>query len=140
MQELEKDHPPAAILKWTETEVTIHAFLSMGNILSEGGWVREAISAYDMALRLKSDYAEVYYNRGTAKALIGEYQCAVADFDEAIRLKSQFVEAHYNRGTAKLALNRREEARSDFQTALKLTEQQGREDIKANITQCLEKT
>ena len=140
MQELEKEHPPAAILEWSETEVTVHAFFSIGNILSEGGWVREAISAYDMALRLKSDYAEVYYNRGTAKALIGEYQCAVADFDEAIRLKSQFVEAHYNRGTAKLALNRREKARSDFQTALKLTEQQGREDIKANITQCLEKT
>ena len=132
MQErLAQEHPPAAILKWTETESNSPRLLKIGNILSEGGWVREAISAYDMALRLKSDYAEVYYNRGTAKALIGEYQCAVADFDEAIRLKSQFVEAHYNRGTAKLALNRREEARSDFQTALKLTEQQGREDIKA---------
>ena len=36
MQELEKEHSPAAILEWTETEVAIHAFFSMGNILSEG--------------------------------------------------------------------------------------------------------
>lgn len=140
MQELEKDHPPAAILKWTETEVAIHAFFSIGNILSEGGWMREAISAYNITLRLKPDYAEAYYNRGTAKTLIAEHQVAIADFNEAIRLKPQFVEAYYNSGTAKLALNRREEARSDFQTALKLVEQHGREDIKANITECLGET
>ena len=140
MQELEKDHPPAAILEWSEREVAIHAFFSIGNILSEGGWIREAISAYDMALRLKPDYAAAYYNRGTAKTLIAEHQVAIADFNEAIRLKPQFVEAYYNRGTAKLALNRCEEARSDFQTALKLVEQHGREDIKANITECLGET
>ncbi len=140
MQELEKNHPPAAILEWSKTDVAIHAFFSMGNILSEGGWVREAISAYDMALRLKPDYAEVYYNRGTAKTLIGEHQLGITDFDEAIRLKPQFVEAHYNRGAAKLALNQSVAARPDFQTALKLMEQQGREDIKTNITQYLGET
>ena len=112
----------------------------MGNILSEGGWVKEAISAYDIALRLKSNYAEVYYNRGTAKMLIAEHQGAIADFDEAIRLKSQFVEAHYNRGAAKLALNQSVATRPDFQTALKLIEQQGRKDIKINITQYLGET
>lgn len=93
-----------------------------------------------MALRLKPDYAEAYYNRGTAKTLIGEYKAAIPDFDEAIRLHPEFVEAHYNRGTTKLALNRREEARSHFQTALKLAEQQGREDIKVSSTECLGKT
>lgn len=137
MQELEKKHPPAAILEWTETEVTIHTFFSIGNILSEGGWIREAIFAYDMVLRLKPDFDEAYYNRGTAKTFIAEYEAAIADFDTAIRRKPDFAAAHYNRGAAKLALNRREEARSDFQTTLKLVEQHGREDIKANITECL---
>ena len=137
MQQLEKEYPPAAILEWSETEVTIHAFFSMGNILSEGGWVREAISAYDMALRLKSDYAEAYYNRGTAKTLIAEYQLAIDDFDEAIRLRPEFVEAYYNRGEAKLALNESEASRPDFRTALKLAEQHGHENIKANIAQRL---
>ena len=140
MQQLEKEYPPAAILEWSETEVTIHAFFSMGNILSEGGWVREAISAYDMALRLKSDYAEAYYNRGTAKTLIAEYQLAIDDFDEAIRLRPEFVEAYYNRGEAKLALNESEASRPDFRTALKLAEQHGHENIKANIAQRLQET
>ena len=120
MQELEKGYSPAAILEWTETEVAIHAFFSMGNILSEGGWVSEAISAYDMALRLKSDYAEVYYNRGTAKMLIGEYKAAIADFDAALCLKPEFVETYYNRGEAKLALNENEAAHSDFRMSLKI--------------------
>lgn len=140
MQQLEKEYPPAAILEWSETEVAIHAFFSMGNILSEGGWVREAISAYDMALRLKSDYAEAYYNRGTAKTLIAEYQFAIDDFDEAIRLRPEFVEAYYNRGEAKLALNESEASRPDFRTALKLAEQHGHENIKANIAQRLQET
>lgn len=137
MQALEKYHPPAAILKWTETEVAIHAFFSMGNILSEGGWVSEAISAYDMALRLKPDYAEAYYNRGTAKTFIVEYEAAIADFDTAIRRKPDFAAAYYNRGAAKLAFNQIKAATSDFRTTLKLAEQQGCKNIKTNVTQRL---
>jgi tetratricopeptide (TPR) repeat protein len=137
MQELEKEHPPAAILEWSEREVAIHAFFSMGNILSEGGWVREAISAYDMALRLKPDYAEAYYNRGTAKTLIGDYETAIADFDEAIRLNPEFVEAHYNRSQTKVSLSQIEGARYDLEIALKLAEKRECDHIKSNIQRCL---
>ena len=138
MQELEKDHPPAAILEWSETEVAIHAFFSMGNILSEGGWIGEAISAYDMTLRLKPDYAEAYYNRGTAKTLIGEYETAIADFDEAIRLNPEFVEAHYNRSQTRVSLSQIEGARYDLEIALKLAEKRECDHIKSNIQRCLQ--
>ncbi|MCG9132332.1 hypothetical protein J5I95_11680 [Candidatus Poribacteria bacterium] len=138
MQELEKEHPPAAILEWTETEVAIHAFFSIGNILSEGGWIREAISAYDMVLRLKPDFAETYYNRGTAKTFIAEYGDAIADFDEAIHLKPEFVEAYYNRGLTKFTLNQLKTAEHDLRTALKLAKQQGYDNIKVNIKQRLQ--
>ena len=138
MKELEKEHPPAAILEWTETEVTIHAFFSIGNILSEGGWIREAISAYDIVLRLKPDFAETYYNRGTAKTFIAEYQAAIADFDEAIHLKPEFVEAYYNRGLTKSTLNQPKAAEHDLRTALKLAKQQGYDNIKVNIKQRLQ--
>ena len=137
MQELEKGYPPAAILEWSETEVTIHAFFSVGNILSEGGWISEAISAYALALRLKPDYAEAYYNRGTAKTLIGEYEAAIADFDEAIRLDPEFVEAHYNRSQTKVSLSQIEGARYDLEMALKLAEKRECDHIKSNIQQCL---
>ena len=101
------------------------------------GWVSEAISAYDMALRLKPDYAEAYYNRGTAKTLIGEYETALADFDEAIRLNSEFVEAHYNRSQTKISLSQIEGARYDLEIALKLAEKRECDHIKSNIQQCL---
>ena len=135
MKELEKKHPPAAILEWTEMEVTIHAFFSIGNILSEGGWIREAVSAYDMVLRLKPDFAEASYNRGTAKTFIAEYEAAIADFDEAICLKPEFVEAYYNRGLTKFTLNQPKAAEHDLRTALKLAKQQGYDNIKVNIKQ-----
>ena len=138
MQELEKKHPPAAILEWTETEVAIHAFFSMGNILSVGGWIREAVSAYDMVLRLKPNFAEAYYNRGTAKTFIAEYAAAITDFDEAIRLKPEFLEAYYNRGLTKSTLNQNEAAEYDLRTALKLAKQQGHDNIKVNIVQRLQ--
>ena len=138
MQRLEEGYSPAAILEWSETEVAVHAFFSIGNILSEGGWIGDAISAYDMALRLKPDLAGAYYNRGTAKTLVCEYDAAIADFDESIRLNPEFVEAYYNRGTAKFALNQSEAAGPDFRIALKLAEQQGRNNIKANIAQRLQ--
>lgn len=137
MKELEKEHPPAAILEWTETEVTIHAFFSIGNILSEGGWIQEAVSAYDMVLRLKPDFAEAYYNRGTAKTFIAEYAAAIADFDEAIHLKPDFAAAYYNRGAVELAFNQIKAATSDFRTALKLVEQQGCKNIKTDVAERL---
>lgn len=138
MKELEKKHPPAAILEWTETEVTIHAFFSIGNILLEGGWIREAVSAYDMVLRLKPDFVEAYYNRGTAKTFIADYEAAIADFDEAICLKPEFLEAYYNRGLTKSTLNQFEAAEHDLRTALKLAKQQGHDNMKVNIVQRLQ--
>ena len=107
----------------------------MGNILSEGGWIREAISAYDITLRLKPDYAEAYYNRGTTKTLIGEYETAITDFDEAIGLNPEFVEAHYNRGQTKVSLSEIEGARYDLEIALKLAEEC--DHIKSNIQRYL---
>ena len=90
-----------------------------------------------MALRLKPDYAEAYYNRGTAKTLIGEYKAAVADFDEAISLNPEFVEAYYNRGLTKVSVSQIEGARYDLEIALKLAEKQECDDMKSNIQQCL---
>ena len=128
---------PNAIPVWTETEIAIHTFFSIGELLSEVSWHKKAIFAYDMALRLKPDYAEAYYNRGTAKTLIGEYKAAVADFDEAISLNPEFVEAYYNRGLTKVSVSQIEGARYDLEIALKLAEKQECDDMKSNIQQCL---
>lgn len=56
------------------------------------------IQAYNKAVRLNPDNAEIYYNRGIAYSKIGQYQNAISDYNEAIRLKPDYVEAYNNRG------------------------------------------
>ena len=53
------------------------------------------------ALRLKSNYYEVYTNRGGAKAAQRRYKAAIRDYDEALRLKPEDFIAYYNRGNVK---------------------------------------
>ena len=122
---------------WTESEIAAHAFFSIGGLFSEVKLYEEAVSAYDMVLRLKPDFAEAYYNRGTAKTFIAEYAAAIADFDEAICLKPELVEAYYNRGLTKSTLNQPKAAEHDLRTALKLAKQQRYDNIKVNIKQRL---
>jgi tetratricopeptide (TPR) repeat protein len=45
--------------------------------------------------------AEVYYNRGIAKARLERYRLAVADFSNAIEINPDFRKAFYERGLAK---------------------------------------
>lgn len=136
-----KAAPPnrkSTITIWTETEIAIHAFFSIGGLFSQVRSHKNAISAYDMTLHLKPNFAEAYYNRGTAKTFIAEYAAAITDFDEAIRLKPEFLEAYYNRGLTKSTLNQNEAAEYDLRTALKLAKQQGHDNIKVNIVQRLQ--
>ncbi|MXY27687.1 tetratricopeptide repeat protein [Candidatus Poribacteria bacterium] len=144
--ELKEDPPVKAaspnkkstVTIWTETEIAIHAFFCIGGLFSEVRSHKKAISAYDMTLRLNPNFAEAYYNRGTAKTSVAQYEAAIADFDEAIRLKPKFVAAYYNRGLTKLTLDQSEAAGADLQIALKLAEQQKHDDIKTNIAQHLQ--
>ncbi len=46
--------------------------------------------------------AEVYYNRGIAKARLERYRLAVADFSNAIEINPDFSKAYIGRGIAKL--------------------------------------
>ncbi len=123
---------------WTETEIATHAFFCIGGLFSQIKSHKKAISAYDMTLRLNSNFAEAYYNRGTAKTFVAQYESALTDFDEAIRLKPKFVAAYYNRGLTKLTLDQNEAADNDLQIALKLAEQQDCDNTKVTIQQRLE--
>lgn len=50
------------------------------------GNAEEAIQDFDAAIRINPEYAEIYYDRGRAKAALGQKEAAEADFQKAKEL------------------------------------------------------
>ena len=116
----ENNNPPRYASELSENELAAHAFFSIGCLLSEGGKAEKALDAYDTAIRLQPDYAEVYNNRGNIKNGLGCPDDAVADYDTAIRLNPHFAEAYYNRGTQKVLCEELNAAIVDYTEAIRI--------------------
>lgn len=134
----ENSNPPPYASELSDSELAAHGFFSIGCLLWEGGKAEKALAAYDTAIRLQPDYAEVYNNRGNIKSGLGSHDAALEDYDEAIRLNPDFMNAYINRGIVQLGLNNIGEAKTDLQKALKLAEQQGNENLKVYIEKRLQ--
>ena len=91
----------------------------LGNKKSNQKQYRDAIIHYDNAIRLKSDFAEVYYRRGKAKYELKRYKAAIYDYDNALRLKPDDVNSYFNRGLAKYALRQYESVITDYNMVIR---------------------
>lgn len=78
---------------------------------------------YNEVIKSNPKDAEAYFNRGNAKAALGNYQAAIPDYDEAIELDSQLVIAYYNRGLSKSILENYQDAIADYDETIKLNPQ-----------------
>ena len=110
----------AKISEGSDNNLAARAWFSIGYLLGQQGKHEEAIEAYTEALRLKSNYYEVYTNRGGAKAAQRRYKDAIRDYDEALRLKPEDVIAYYNRGNANRELKQYAAAIADYDEAIRL--------------------
>ena len=88
--------------------------------LSGKGDYEEAIEKYNEAIKLNSNYTELYNNRGVAKYELGQYREAIDDYDRAIELNQNNVGAYNNRGNTKIKLGQYPEAIADYDKAIKL--------------------
>ncbi len=84
------------------------------------GDYQAAIDQYTAVLKLASDYAPAYNNRGFAYINLGQYDRAVADLNEALQLRPDYAAAYNNRGLAYDNLGRYEQAMADLNEALRL--------------------
>ena len=57
-----------------------------GNTYQDKGDYSTAIAEYDVAIKLKSDYAEAWFGRGRARFALGDYSAAVTDFTQSMKL------------------------------------------------------
>src|SRR4029453_60785 len=64
------------------------------------GKFKDAIAAYDKAIKAPPKAAEAYLGRGSTYAKLGQSDRAIKDYDEAIRLNPDLADAYYKRGDA----------------------------------------
>lgn len=84
---------------------------------------REAVESYTSAIKLQSNVAQFYNDRGHAYNALGEYKKAIRDFDKAIELDPQFAIAYNNRGYAYVHLKDHSRAIANYEKATELDPQ-----------------
>jgi tetratricopeptide (TPR) repeat protein len=90
-----------------------------GDIFLKQGRPREALKAFDAAIRLAPSAAEGYGNRGVALQELGRLEEALAAEDRALRQRPEYATAHFNRGNILKALDRNADAVAAYGKALK---------------------
>lgn len=117
---IEKWRSIANTAKGVNNDLVARAFFSIGYLHLLQNEKDQALSAYDQAIELMSNFAEAFTSRGKLKSALGKPEAAIVDHDEAIRLKPDLAEAYLNRATAKRALGQHEEAITDFDEVIRL--------------------
>jgi tetratricopeptide (TPR) repeat protein len=88
-------------------------------LLELGRW-EAALSAFDLAVVLKRDYADAHYNRGNALRELKRWPEALSSYDRALFLRPAHPQAHLNRGIVLAVLGQREASIASFEAAIAL--------------------
>ena len=91
----ESKNVPAPISGRIDTDFVI-IFFSIGCLLWKGGKSEEAISAYDLAIRINPDYASIYAGRGEAKSDQNDFIGAKVDLQKALKLAKRQGERDFS--------------------------------------------
>jgi lipoprotein NlpI len=89
-------------------------------LLSQGRQ-RNAIAAFEKAIRLNPRSAEAYHGRGMAYNETGQNERALKDYDAALALNPQYTEAFFNRANAYSDMGQYERALKDYDEAIRLS-------------------
>ena len=117
----------ANIAEGTNNELAARAWFFVGYLMSPektpSDNFEEAINAYSKAIDLNLSGPNLpcaYYNRGNARASLGQIGAAIDDYDTAIGLNPSDPIAYFNRGNARASLGQIGAAIDDYDTAIGL--------------------
>lgn len=80
----------------------------------------EDIVYFNAAVKLDSNYADSYYNRGICYTYLFKSNRVIEDFDTAIKLQPNFLAAYHERASIYIAVGEYGIALKDINFALKL--------------------
>lgn len=104
------------------------------------GQHREAITDYDVAVRLEPAYPDTYLDRGNSRYAVGDLDRAIKDFSEAIRLRPEWAEAYANRAVTYAERGDEAESDQDAATARALGVDEARlVEMLADVTRAMKK-
>ena len=81
--------------------------------------LERAMADYETCLRLNSEFALAYYNRGNGRRERGDRDGALADYSEAIRVDPEFAFAYGNRGALRVQAGDVAGALADYNQAIR---------------------
>ena len=111
----------AALRKTQEEPDSQAAWRDLGNAYYDGDMARQAIEAYDRALALRPDDADVLNDQGAMYRQLGDFTRALANFEKALKIAPTNLESLYNVGYVyAFDLNRMDKAQEAWRRYLEL--------------------
>lgn len=92
---------------------------TIGRMLGPAKAYGDCVKAFDRAVKLKPDIAELYVRRGTCRHELNDEEGARADYEAAIKADPKFAAAHYYLGLSLLADKKRQRAHAALEQAAK---------------------
>ena len=93
---------------------------TLGNFYFSAKRYRDSIKQYELAISIRSNFAEAYHNGGVAFRLIGNLQKSEQFLTKAISIKSNYAQAHVSLGTTLHELGKYEESKNSYKRAIAL--------------------
>jgi tetratricopeptide (TPR) repeat protein len=94
--------------------------LNLAMALDSKGRLKEAMTHFYEALRIKPDFWEAHYDLARALVRQERVEEGISHYYEALRINPDFAEAHYNLGGALMLQERFEEAISHYYKAVEI--------------------
>jgi tetratricopeptide (TPR) repeat protein/predicted Ser/Thr protein kinase len=112
--------PPASAATGDDAVSLAQAARARGVAYEEAGRHREALAAYEEAIRHHPEHPGGHFARGVALGALGDPQGSLEAYAEAIRLKPDYATAYLNRGAVRRDLGDLHGALADYEEAIRL--------------------
>ena len=84
------------------------------------GMLKQAINAYNQALKIHPEMADVWNNRGVALTRLKMFDEAITSYDRALHIRADYADAWNNRGVSLIELQHYQEAINSFEQGIKV--------------------